>query len=80
MATGIGQRTGTTPTFDGMTEMTRADLLKGLGLAAVGVTLTTPTAHADAEHPNVRLIKDYYATYAKGDPEQPATTTMSPKT
>ncbi|WP_309117379.1 hypothetical protein [Saccharothrix sp.] len=63
-----------------MTEMTRADLLKGLGLAAVGVTLTTPTAHADAEHPNVRLIKDYYATYAKSDPEQPATTTMSPKT
>ncbi|XVV06722.1 hypothetical protein ACQPW3_15600 [Actinosynnema sp. CA-248983] len=41
----------------GRTEMTRAALLKGLGLAAVGITLTTPTAHADAEHPNVRLIK-----------------------
>lgn len=56
------------------TGLSRADVLRGLGVTAVGVAAgsllgagtatATPKPH---EHPNVRLIKDYYAAYASGD-------------
>ncbi|KOX34402.1 hypothetical protein ADK67_03510 [Saccharothrix sp. NRRL B-16348] len=63
-----------------MTEhLSRADVLRGLGATAVGVAagslLGAGTASgapaaavpAVAEHPNVRLIKEYYAAYGSGD-------------
>ncbi|PSL56933.1 hypothetical protein B0I31_103693 [Saccharothrix carnea] len=55
-----------------MTEhLSRADVLRGLGATAVGVVagslLGTGTASATVDHPNVKLIKDYYAAYASGD-------------
>ncbi|WP_433269134.1 nuclear transport factor 2 family protein [Actinosynnema sp. CS-041913] len=56
--------------------VSRSDVLRGLGLtaavAATGTLLGGGTATAQAqgspEHPNVRLIKDYYATYGEGNP------------
>lgn len=49
-------------------------MLRGLGAAAVGMAagslLGTGTATAAQDHPNVRLIKDYYAAYASGDPSR----------
>lgn len=60
-----------------MTEhLSRADVLRGLGATAVGVAAgsllgtgaaTASTSETSAEHPNVRLIKDYYAAYGSGD-------------
>ncbi|MCE6993351.1 nuclear transport factor 2 family protein [Saccharothrix sp. S26] len=55
-----------------MTEhLSRADVLRGLGATAVGVAagslLGGGTASAAPEHPNVKLIKDYYAAYGSGD-------------
>ncbi|WP_280264802.1 nuclear transport factor 2 family protein [Nocardia wallacei] len=51
--------------------LTRAELLRGLGLAAAvaatGSALTAATAHADPPHPNVALINDYYTAYGTGD-------------
>ncbi|MGM1065696.1 nuclear transport factor 2 family protein [Saccharothrix sp. Mg75] len=54
--------------------VSRADVLRGLGMTAVGVAagslLGAGTAAAEPaaqDHPNVKLIKDYYAAYASGD-------------
>ncbi|GAA3882160.1 hypothetical protein GCM10022243_53440 [Saccharothrix violaceirubra] len=54
--------------------VSRADVLR-LGLTAAAVTggtlLTAGTAgaqEAQGEHPNVRLIKEYYSVYAEGNP------------
>lgn len=51
--------------------LTRASLLRGLGVTAAGAAalLTIPAAHAEPneQHPNVRLIQDYYAAYGSGD-------------
>ncbi|MFC0113496.1 nuclear transport factor 2 family protein [Kibdelosporangium aridum] len=49
--------------------VSRAGLLRGgLGLVAAGSLLTGTAASAqEGEHPNVRLIKDYYEAYGSGD-------------
>ncbi|QFZ17006.1 nuclear transport factor 2 family protein [Saccharothrix syringae] len=54
--------------------VSRADVLRGAGMTAVGVAagslLGTGAATASTggqEHPNVKLIKDYYEAYASGD-------------
>ena len=51
--------------------VSRADVLRGLGATAVGAAagslLGAGTATAAADHPNVRLIKDYYEAYGSGD-------------
>ncbi|MCE7007185.1 nuclear transport factor 2 family protein [Kibdelosporangium philippinense] len=60
-------------TSEDQTGVSRADLLRGgLGLTAAvaaGSLLTGGTANAsgEREHPNVRLIKDYYEAYGSGD-------------
>lgn len=59
--------------MDDVTEhLSRADVLRGLGATAVGVAAgsllgASVATAAPAEHPNVRLIKDYYAAYGSGD-------------
>ncbi|GAB3005840.1 nuclear transport factor 2 family protein [Saccharothrix stipae] len=54
--------------------VSRADLLRGFGMTAVGVAAgsllgagTATAAPDDRDHPNVKLIKDYYAAYGSGD-------------
>lgn len=49
--------------------VSRASLLRGLGLTAgaVATGLVLPGGAYAQNHPNVRLIKDYYAAYAAGD-------------
>jgi ketosteroid isomerase-like protein len=57
--------------------VSRADVLRGLGLTAVGVAAgsllgpgtatATPGRH---DHPNVKLIKDFYGAYGSGDPHR----------
>jgi ketosteroid isomerase-like protein len=54
-----------------MTHPTRAAALRVAGAAAAGLALTAIGAPAAAaapkEHPNVTLIRGYYAAYAQGD-------------
>ncbi|UJW29374.1 nuclear transport factor 2 family protein [Saccharothrix sp. AJ9571] len=52
-----------------MTEISRANVLRGVGLAAAGSLLAggTATAAPSRTHPNVKLIQDYYAAYGAGD-------------
>ncbi|WP_157253012.1 nuclear transport factor 2 family protein [Nonomuraea typhae] len=52
-----------------MTHVTRAGVLRAAGAAAAGLTLASLSgpAAASGEHPNVRLVRDYYAAYAAGD-------------
>ncbi|MFG1704291.1 nuclear transport factor 2 family protein [Nonomuraea sp. M3C6] len=53
--------------------MSRANLLRAAGATAAGIALTAATGTAAAassrEHPNVKLIRDYYAAYGEGDLE-----------
>lgn len=54
-----------------MPDLTRGALLRAAGVSAAGLALssTGAPAHASApkEHPNVTLIRGYYAAYAEGD-------------
>ncbi|SDK59975.1 nuclear transport factor 2 family protein [Nonomuraea jiangxiensis] len=55
-----------------MSDPTRAALLRAAGVGAAGLALTaigSPAAAAarPKEHPNVTLIRGYYAAYADGD-------------
>ncbi|MFD7652813.1 nuclear transport factor 2 family protein [Actinosynnema sp. NPDC059797] len=57
--------------------VSRADVLRGVGMTAVGVAAGSLLGAGSAaaspdrdEHPNVKLIKDYYAAYASGDLNQ----------
>jgi uncharacterized protein len=55
-----------------MPDPTRATLLRAAGVTAAGLALTAAggpasAASAPKEHPNVTLIRGYYAAYAKGD-------------
>ncbi|WP_158846582.1 nuclear transport factor 2 family protein [Saccharothrix deserti] len=57
--------------------VSRADVLRGFGMTAVGVAAgsllgsgTATAAPGTRDHPNVKLIKDYYAAYATGDPNE----------
>jgi len=53
--------------------LSRTELLRGAGAGLAGLAtaslLGASAAHGDAaaEHPNVRLIRDYYKVYATGD-------------
>lgn len=54
--------------------VSRADVLRGFGMTAVGVAAgsllgagTATAAPGTQDHPNVKLIKDYYAAYGTGD-------------
>jgi ketosteroid isomerase-like protein len=48
--------------------LSRSTLLRGAGLGLVGATLATGSAAAATrEHPNITLIREYYAAYATGD-------------
>ncbi|SDC90969.1 nuclear transport factor 2 family protein [Actinokineospora iranica] len=54
--------------------VSRADVLRGLGVTAAGVAAATllggstaQAAETSTEHPNIRLINEYYAVYAEGN-------------
>ena len=55
--------------------VSRADVLRGFGMAAVGVAAgsllggagTASAAPGNQHHPNVKLIKDFYVAYGSGD-------------
>ncbi|WP_433334339.1 nuclear transport factor 2 family protein [Spirillospora sp. CA-294931] len=56
-----------------MTDISRATVLRAVGASAAGLAAATVAGPAAAaastgrEHPNVRLIRRYYAAYAAGD-------------
>ncbi|HEX2313261.1 MAG TPA: nuclear transport factor 2 family protein [Thermomonospora sp.] len=54
-----------------MTDLSRAAVLRAAGVSAAGLAAMAVAAPAAAaprrEHPNVRLIRGYYAAYAAGD-------------
>ncbi|NJP92373.1 SnoaL-like domain-containing protein [Nonomuraea sp. FMUSA5-5] len=56
-----------------MTELSRATLLRTVGVGAAGLALAAVGSPSSAEakpakeHPNVKLIRDYYAAYARND-------------
>ncbi|GAA2576515.1 nuclear transport factor 2 family protein [Actinomadura fulvescens] len=54
-----------------MTDISRNTLLRAGGVSAAALALGATAAPAAAatgrEHPNVKLIRDYYAAYAAGD-------------
>lgn len=51
-----------------MTNISRSTLLRGAGLGLAGAALATGSAEAGTrEHPNIALIRAYYAAYASGD-------------
>ncbi|MUN35418.1 nuclear transport factor 2 family protein [Actinomadura sp. NEAU-AAG5] len=52
-----------------VSDLSRATLLRGLTVAGAAAAIATPAASAEPpkEHPNVTLIRGYYAAYAKND-------------